>query len=38
MVLDEGHVVGIGRHEELMDTCPTYAEIVLSQISAEEAA
>ncbi|MCI7457197.1 ABC transporter ATP-binding protein [Actinomyces urogenitalis] len=38
VVLDEGHVVGIGRHEELMDTCPTYAEIVLSQISAEEAA
>ncbi|MDU0349095.1 ABC transporter ATP-binding protein, partial [Actinomyces sp. MRS3W] len=38
VVLDEGHVVGIGTHEELMDTCPTYAEIVLSQISAEEAA
>ncbi|WP_257210881.1 ABC transporter ATP-binding protein [Actinomyces ruminis] len=38
VVLDEGHVVGIGTHNELMDTCPTYAEIVLSQISAEEAA
>ncbi|WP_172120709.1 ABC transporter ATP-binding protein [Actinomyces faecalis] len=38
VVLDEGHVVGVGRHEELMGTCPTYAEIVLSQISAEEAA
>lgn len=38
VVLDEGHVVGIGTHEELMTSCPTYAEIVLSQISAEEAA
>ena len=38
VVLDEGHIVGIGTHSELMDTCPTYAEIVLSQISAEEAA
>jgi ATP-binding cassette subfamily B protein len=38
LVLDEGRLVGAGRHEELMDTCPTYAEIVLSQLSAEEAA
>nr|WP_203233967.1 ABC transporter ATP-binding protein [Actinomyces sp. 565] len=38
VVLDEGHVVGVGTHSELMDTCPTYTEIVLSQISAEEAA
>ncbi|WP_136193234.1 ABC transporter ATP-binding protein [Actinomyces procaprae] len=38
VVLDEGHVVGVGTHSELMDACPTYAEIVLSQISAEEAA
>lgn len=38
VVLDEGRVVGVGSHDELMDTCPTYSEIVLSQISAEEAA
>ncbi|MGZ5370572.1 ABC transporter ATP-binding protein [Aeromicrobium sp.] len=38
VVLDEGKVVGTGTHTELMDTCPTYREIVLSQISAEEAA
>ncbi|MCO5309310.1 MAG: ABC transporter ATP-binding protein/permease [Austwickia sp.] len=38
VVLDAGRVVGIGRHEELVATCPTYAEIVASQLSAEEAA
>ena len=38
VVLDEGRVVGIGTHGELMESCPTYAEIVLSQISAQEAA
>ena len=37
-VLDKGRVVGLGAHEELMEGCPTYQEIVLSQISAEEAA
>ena len=37
-VLDKGRVVGLGTHEELMEDCPTYQEIVLSQISAEEAA
>ncbi|MDD9206772.1 ABC transporter ATP-binding protein, partial [Georgenia sp. 10Sc9-8] len=37
VVLDQGRVVGVGRHEELMDTCGTYAEIVLSQLSVEEA-
>ena len=30
--------VGLGRHDELVETCPTYAEIVASQVSAEEAA
>jgi ATP-binding cassette, subfamily B, multidrug efflux pump len=38
VVLDAGQVVGIGRHEELMDSCPTYREIVLSQVTEEEAA
>ncbi len=37
IVLDEGKVVGMGRHEELVDTCETYREIVVSQLSAEEA-
>ncbi len=38
LVLDEGNLVGVGTHEQLMSGCPTYAEIVLSQLSAEEAA
>lgn len=38
VVLDQGRVVGAGTHEELMASCPTYQEIVLSQISAQEAA
>jgi ATP-binding cassette subfamily B protein len=38
VVLEDGAVVGIGRHAELVDSCPTYAEIVESQLSAEEAA
>ena len=38
VVLDEGAVVGVGTHDELLDTCPTYAEIVESQLSAEDAA
>ncbi|MEU5947493.1 ABC transporter ATP-binding protein [Micromonospora sp. NPDC047465] len=31
IVLEDGGVVGMGRHDELLDTCPTYAEIVASQ-------
>jgi ATP-binding cassette subfamily B protein len=31
-------VAGIGTHAELMGTCPTYREIVLSQVTEEEAA
>ncbi|MBI1376838.1 MAG: ATP-binding cassette domain-containing protein [Frankiales bacterium] len=38
VVLDDGAVVGIGRHDELLLTCPTYAEIVQSQLPAEVAA
>jgi ATP-binding cassette, subfamily B, multidrug efflux pump len=38
LVLDQGCVEGTGTHEELMATCDTYREIVLSQLSEEEAA
>jgi len=38
VVLDDGLVVGVGRHRELMQTCGTYREIVLSQLSEQEAA
>ncbi|HHW83089.1 MAG TPA: ABC transporter ATP-binding protein [Actinomycetales bacterium] len=38
VVLENGEVVGRGTHGELMETCETYREIVLSQLSAEEAA
>ncbi len=38
LVLEEGRVVGRGTHHELLDDCPTYQEIVASQLSAEEAA
>jgi ATP-binding cassette subfamily B multidrug efflux pump len=32
VVLEDGEVVGIGRHDELLADCPTYAEIVASQL------
>jgi ATP-binding cassette subfamily B protein len=38
LVLEDGVVVGRGRHRDLLDDCPTYQEIVASQLSAEEAA
>ena len=38
IVLEAGRVVGAGTHDELMATNPTYREIVLSQLSVEEAA
>jgi len=38
IVLDQGRVVGIGTHAELMKSSETYQEIVLSQLSPEEAA
>ena len=36
IVLDDGHVVGTGTHEELLHNCPAYLEIAQSQLSAEE--
>ncbi|NMC47308.1 MAG: ABC transporter ATP-binding protein [Chloroflexi bacterium] len=38
VVLDEGRVVGVGTHQELMKSCQTYREIALSQLSMEELA
>ncbi len=38
LVLEDGEVVGRGRHAELLETCETYREIVESQLTAEEAA
>jgi ATP-binding cassette subfamily B protein len=38
IVLDDGVIVGIGRHDELLATCPTYAEIVESQLAVGAAA
>jgi len=38
VVLDDGGVVGIGRHEELLETCEAYAEIVDSQLTVGAAA
>ncbi|AYN35809.1 MULTISPECIES: ABC transporter ATP-binding protein [Streptomyces] len=38
LVLDEGRVVGSGRHHELMESSETYREIVLSQLTEAEAA
>jgi ATP-binding cassette subfamily B multidrug efflux pump len=36
IVLDEGRIVGKGKHHELMETCETYQEIAFSQLSKEE--
>ena len=36
IVLDEGRIVGEGKHDELMKTCDVYKEIALSQLSKEE--
>jgi ATP-binding cassette subfamily B protein len=38
LVLEDGEIVGRGRHAELLESCRTYQEIVESQLSAEEAA
>ncbi|WP_157800394.1 ABC transporter ATP-binding protein [Sporolactobacillus pectinivorans] len=38
IVLDDGNIVGIGTHDELMASCPVYQEIVASQLKKEELA
>ena len=38
LVLDDGRPIGLGTHHELLDTCPTYAEIVASQTRSQDAA
>ena len=35
VVLEDGGIVGLGTHDELLQTCPPYAEIVESQLAAE---
>jgi ATP-binding cassette, subfamily B, multidrug efflux pump len=37
IVLDNGSIVGIGTHRELLDSCQTYVEIVQSQLTPEQA-
>lgn len=37
IVLDDGRIAGIGKHEELFDSCEVYKEICMSQLTAEEA-
>ena len=36
IVLDEGKIVGMGTHQELLEKCKVYKQIALSQLSAEE--
>lgn len=36
IVLNDGEIVGMGKHEELMETCPIYKEIKISQLGGEE--
>ncbi|MNU09014.1 Multidrug resistance-like ATP-binding protein MdlB [compost metagenome] len=38
LVLDNGRIVDRGTHDELLETSPTYQEIVESQLSVEEVA
>lgn len=37
LVFEDGSLVGVGSHVDLMETCPTYQEICLSQLSSKEA-
>ena len=36
IVLDQGNIVGVGKHKELLETCEVYREIAYSQLSEEE--
>ena len=38
IVLDEGNVVGMGTHQELLKNCTVYYDIAASQLSEEELA
>jgi len=38
IVLEDGEIVGKGKHQDLMENCETYKEIAMSQLSAEELA
>jgi ATP-binding cassette subfamily B multidrug efflux pump len=38
VVLEDGEIAGIGKHEQLMESCETYREIVYSQLTQEEVA
>jgi ATP-binding cassette subfamily B multidrug efflux pump len=38
IVLENGEIAGLGTHDQLLKTCPTYVEIVESQLAAESAA
>jgi ATP-binding cassette subfamily B protein len=38
LVLEAGMPVGLGSHQELLENCSTYAEIVASQTAGEDAA
>ena len=38
IVLDDGHMAGIGSHKELMKNCEVYRQIAMSQLSEEELA
>ena len=37
LVMEDGEIVGSGAHAQLLETCPTYQEICMSQMNAEEA-
>lgn len=38
IVLEEGEIAGMGKHDQLMASCPVYQQIALSQLSKEELA